>query len=484
MSKELTSGNSCDKQISPETVCRKAKTARKSRRKSSNSGQSYGSLEPRRLLAIDVSVFQNGTLSIEGSDSRDNIVLRETTTTVDVYDNGRINEKVQKSRLNRSRRFILNGNGGNDTIRNLTSYQSTMKGGAGNDWLVGGSNIDNIEGGAGNDRIEGDFANDSVQFGNDWLKGGPGTDTIFGKSGNDTIDGGILGRFFTAAERDNLFGGAGNDRIFGRGGNDYILGNDGNDRIFGENGNDVIDGGFGNDHLYGGNGNDFLDPRAGNDRVFGNHGADVLISRGNLSGSNRLAGGTHNDRYRFIGNGSAGGSDTIVEEQPEGNFDRLELSEATSTSSVNLAARTIFTWGDRSQRTVTQNPTGNIEAIVRPFTAAISSGGVPTVSNLSGINVQESTGRVSNLSASVTYQDPQSNALRIRRVVLRSVDIPTQRVKELSPTRVAVSFSDAIFTGAIPANANITNVKVTSITFFAGAFVDQFGNKSPTIRVN
>ena len=70
--------------------------------------------------------------------------------------------------------------------------------------------------------------------------------TLRGGSGNDELVGGAGG--------DALLGGAGEDRLVGRGGADSLLGGDGNDRLVGCSGNDLLRGGPGEDVLLGGSG--------------------------------------------------------------------------------------------------------------------------------------------------------------------------------------------------------------------------------------
>ena len=92
------------------------------------------------------------------------------------------------------------------------------------------------------------------------LKGGAGNDRIIGAQGNDT-----------------LYGDDGDDRIDGNGGDDTVYGGNGNDTLNGDAGNDVLNGGAGNDTLFGGDGNDTLEGGAGNDTLSGGNGSDTYI---------------------------------------------------------------------------------------------------------------------------------------------------------------------------------------------------------------
>ncbi|HEV7769276.1 MAG TPA: hypothetical protein VGO66_01315 [Solirubrobacterales bacterium] len=70
--------------------------------------------------------------------------------------------------------------------------------------------------------------------------------SLRGGSGNDELIGG--------AGADSLLGGPGDDRLVGRGGTDSLVGGDGNDRLIGCSGNDLLRGGPGEDVLLGGSG--------------------------------------------------------------------------------------------------------------------------------------------------------------------------------------------------------------------------------------
>jgi Ca2+-binding RTX toxin-like protein len=77
--------------------------------------------------------------------------------------------------------YLVNGNGGDDTITLITGFGETasVNGGAGNDILVGGNGDEELKGGDGNDDIRGGS-------GNDTLVGGDGTNTLNGGRGDDT----------------------------------------------------------------------------------------------------------------------------------------------------------------------------------------------------------------------------------------------------------------------------------------------------------
>jgi hypothetical protein len=90
--------------------------------------------------------------------------------------------------------FQVNASNGNDSITVTREVQVpvTLRGAAGDDWLVGGAGPDKLIGGVGDDRLIG-RAGDDLIFGgpgNDQIFGGPGDDTLLGGTGKDLIAGG------------------------------------------------------------------------------------------------------------------------------------------------------------------------------------------------------------------------------------------------------------------------------------------------------
>ena len=156
--------------------------------------------------------------------------------------------------------------------------------------------------------------------GDDTIRGGGNADTIYGGTGNDTIYG--------LAGNDVLHGDDGNDKILGGGNADEIHGGEGSDDLQGGNGADRIVGGNGNDFLKGNLGNDTLDGGAGNDDVRGNDGKDVLSGG---AGVDLLSGGTGADRFvfdeiDFSGTGRTGSSVDRIFDFNRGEGDKIDLS--------------------------------------------------------------------------------------------------------------------------------------------------------------
>lgn len=96
--------------------------------------------------------------------------------------------------------FEVNGGGGDDAVilSKEIPVSATLRGGPGDDRLIGGAEADKIVGGAGNDLLVG-------RLGADRLYGGRGRDRLLGNAGPDVLRGG--------PGRDALFGGAGRDRV-------------------------------------------------------------------------------------------------------------------------------------------------------------------------------------------------------------------------------------------------------------------------------
>ena len=120
------------------------------------------SLESREMLSA-VSLLNDGTLTITGSDAADEISAYVEADVLTVVVNG-----VSLSLSNDDISHInVSGGGGDDVIHLDDSVQQTtvLKGGAGNDMIDGGGGADRIDGGSGNDTITGGRGNDKIQGG-------------------------------------------------------------------------------------------------------------------------------------------------------------------------------------------------------------------------------------------------------------------------------------------------------------------------------
>ena len=239
----------------------------------------------------------------------------------------------------------LSGGSGND-ILNGGSGNDILVGGAGIDELNGGdgvdtadysalttavvadlssgrvkadgnatlSSIENIRGGSGNDVLIGDVNDNALHggAGNDSLSGGAGDDHLDGGSGNDTADYSAL---TTAVLVDLTSGtaiGDGNDTLINI---ENIRGGSGDDTLIGESGDNTIQGGYGDDSLSGGSGNDRLDGGGGEDTA--DYSAQTTAVTVDLA--NRTATGDGNDTLISIENSRGGSADDLLIGNSENN---------------------------------------------------------------------------------------------------------------------------------------------------------------------
>lgn len=139
-----------------------------------------------------------------------------------------------------------------------------IRGGAGNDVLVGLAGDDNLRAQDGNDELFGGDGTDTLQGnpGNDLLDGGPGTDWITFGAANSAVTANLTTGVATGDGADqivaveNLIGSGSGDSLTGNGSANVLEGRSGNDTIAGLAGNDRLDGGPGTDGLDGGAGTD------------------------------------------------------------------------------------------------------------------------------------------------------------------------------------------------------------------------------------
>ena len=179
---------------------------------------------------------------------------------------------------------VLDGGGGTDAVSYLDASAgvtlSLLTGGTGGE-AAGDSfiSIENVEGSEYDDVLEG---ND----GPNWIRGHGGNNTLRGLGGNDILDG--------AKGNDILEGGDGDDLLRGDiDGGSTIVSSSGTTPGTGPaGGDDILRGGNGNDILDGGPGNDLLEGGADDDQLFGGPGMDRLFGD---SGNDELHGGDDDD---------------------------------------------------------------------------------------------------------------------------------------------------------------------------------------------
>ncbi len=275
-------------------------------------------------------------------------------------------------------------------------FASQVKGGSGNDLIVGDNNDDVLIGGKGNDTLRGNGGNDALfgedgddqlegGDGNDFLSGGNNNDTLYGQNDNDTLDGGLGADFFqggsgvdladyqfrseklnisldnvandgaagegdnVSSDIENINGGSGADRIVATAQNNSLQGNGGNDTIYAGDGDDTVVGGAGADNLFGQDGNDTiyaldgtkdtLDGGAGTDTAQRDTGsvADSVTNIEVFGGaSNKLTGFAFddtNDNAQFdSGEKKTGGKTVFLDTNGNGVLDAGEQSTVTDSS--------------------------------------------------------------------------------------------------------------------------------------------------------
>lgn len=128
----------------------------------------------------------------------DSVVPLDVGSTICAHPEGNPNELLCSAPLIAG--FEVNAGGGDDrvTVSADISIPVTIRGGAGDDFLLGGSGPDKLIGGEGNDQLVGGR-------GNDLLYGGEGRDVLIGGPGNDLLRGGY--------GEDTLIGGPGKDNV-------------------------------------------------------------------------------------------------------------------------------------------------------------------------------------------------------------------------------------------------------------------------------
>ncbi|MGH2724512.1 MAG: calcium-binding protein [Actinomycetota bacterium] len=257
--------------------------------------------------------------------------------------------------------FVVHGGGGPDRLlveRGVATPSLELHGQAGKDVVRGGDGDDVLLGGPGDDEVRGGLGADLLLGGpdDDVLSGGGGEDELRGEEGDDVLRGG--------PRDDQLFGGEGHDVLGGGGGDDQLFGGPDNDVLSGEAGADLMDGGDGTDRAsfvgapkpvkadlrdgsasgWGGDSlvavenvtgsahNDRLTGDAGPNRLAGLGGDDVLMG---LGGPDRLLGGKAKDFIvpgpgKDVVRGGPGGNDLVTLRSADGPV-KIDLSKGTTS---------------------------------------------------------------------------------------------------------------------------------------------------------
>jgi Ca2+-binding RTX toxin-like protein len=274
--------------------------------------------------------LSHGALAIEGTNAADRLALRlqngdPAVLQVDVGDDGSADFSFARAEVTR---IALDGGNGDDVVRIDESngvftdtIATTIRGGNGNDNLVGGAGAVMLRGGNGNDI----------------LAGGSGAETLLGGNGNDSID-----------------GNGGSDVALMGNGNDTVVWDpgDGSDVVEGQNGADTMlfNGAGASEQVdLSANGNRlrfFRNPgnitmdTAGVERVDFNAlgGADV-VTVNDLSGTD--VGKVNVDLAGALGGANGdGASDRVVVNGTNGN-DRIRVDGHAGAARVSGLAATV-----------------------------------------------------------------------------------------------------------------------------------------------
>ena len=265
----------------------------------------------------------------------------------------------------------------------------------GNLGIARGTIIENVRGGSGNDVLLGNSAANTLtgNGGNDTLDGRGGADTLNGGLGNDT--------YVLAAENDTVIDSGGVDRITSTitrslagystienltllgSGNINGTGNALANTIIGNAGNNILDGGAGADTLNGGAGNDTYVLGAENDTVIDSGGTDTITSTITRS----LASYSTIENLRLLGTGNINGTGNALNNVLIGNSGRNRLDGGNGNDTldggagvdtlVGGAGNDTYVLGAESD-TVSDN--GGIDRITSTITRSLA--GYSTIENL------------------------------------------------------------------------------------------------------
>lgn len=152
-----------------------------------------------------------------------------------------------------------------------------MRGGNGNDTLLGWSGDDQLFGDLGDDVLEGGSGNDTLMggAGSDALYGGADDDLFVGLLGADTIDGGSGFDTLDYASASAALAIDLATHVFTSGNNSAVA--DGIEAVIGSNYNDTFFGDSAANAFYGGRGDDVFRSKLGADTLNGGTGKDTFV---------------------------------------------------------------------------------------------------------------------------------------------------------------------------------------------------------------
>lgn len=233
-------------------------------------------------------------------------------------------------------------NDGPGGAQNILDVEN-LRGGSGDDTIIGNESANLLAGGAGSDRLLGGGGDDDLlggdestaPDGNDALLGGDGNDELDGDGGADGLrgEGGsdVVSYAWSPGPVTVTLDGAPNDGMTGEG--DDVGGDV--ERVVGSFHDDTITGGAADDGLDGGNGADRLDGGGGSDKVRGGPGPDSVQGG---AGSDDLRGGPGDDAI----DGGSGQDFVIAQDSGEGDDARdvVELRDGEQDAALCSAGIT------------------------------------------------------------------------------------------------------------------------------------------------
>lgn len=297
---------------------------------------------------VDETVASNRVIKAYGSIGDDQIIVGPTGISLDWHNN-----TLYPVSIDQQTEVEISGGVGDDLllVTGLLAESTTLRGGDGDDTLIGGGGLSNkLYGGADNDTV---YATTSASL--DTVYEGLGDDTyIFSSTsagatllrsgdgetagGIDTIDFSnlsngvtfdltlvqaqinnslILDQTTNSALIENLIGTDYDDILTGNDLDNALIGNDGRDTLRGGPGDDYIIGGEGDDdELSGGPGQDLIQGNEGDDHLFGNDDVDSLYGG---PGDDELSPGDGTD----VADGGSGTDTYLVDPTESYADDRL-----------------------------------------------------------------------------------------------------------------------------------------------------------------
>ena len=308
------------------------------------------------VLADNVGLKANGPAYVTGTGAFDTILIEgtgnnEALVTVSAFRDASHTDLIetQSYEVNTTNGILVEAGRRDDRVEIVNlSVPVTLRGGSGNDVLIGSDGNDTFEGDSGTDDLLGGAGNDTYLFRGpryldqhrDDIDDSSGTDDVldfsqlnFGakvdlaSTATQAIDVAAPTHTFTTwvtiqGQRrafslmvtysprldldlktgsgstgiENVRGTRFNDRLYGNELDNELFGNAGNDWLYGYDGIDALTGGSGDDYLYGGNQRDYLYGESGRDQLFGELGDDYLD--GGYDGvADQLTGGEGADEF-------------------------------------------------------------------------------------------------------------------------------------------------------------------------------------------